>query len=91
MIVTNILWKSDSSASFTVIPWKYMGQFFNVRSMQDGFAGILQQVGLLFKLLNQYKLQKAFIASFSIPTLKSPKKQNAHILRVVNQDSYLVI
>ena len=42
--------------------------------MQDEFAGFLQQVNLLFKLVNPYTLQKAFIASFSIPT--SPIKTN---------------
>ena len=42
--------------------------------MQGGFARFLQQVGLLFKLFNLYKLQKYFIASFYIPALKSPIK-----------------
>ena len=42
--------------------------------MQDGFAGYLEQFGLLFKLANPYKSPKSFISSFSIPTFKLPIK-----------------
>ena len=71
---TMILWKSHGPVSITQEFLKLQGLFVNIRSIQEGYAGFLKQVGSLIRLLNLYDSQKDSRCGSSILTLKSPNK-----------------
>ena len=58
---------------------KYFERFVRIKSIQDDFEGFFQQVGVLIKLVREYKLQKSFKIISSMFTLKSPKKIKSFI------------
>ena len=50
-----------------------------MKSVNDGFAGLLWQIALLIKEMRaSYKLQKSLRTVISIPRLNSPKKTNLY-------------
>ena len=52
--------------------WELLGQFFKIRSMQEGLSGFLKHVGL-FIILVRLKLEQKFLTNeSSTPALTLP-------------------